>query len=163
MKPGRIRGTQTSLRSVCEGLASILLGPETQESGRNDGSAERAYCVARHTCGTGSLFSDGDWQLLPGPWAGFGSEVEWLAGTAAAARLDQHVMSYAGASTIGVIRGRWNPASVFKNGSPHIPTGSAHLRRLDGRPLLWPSADTGLRIDRPRLTLARRAATPCSP
>ena len=58
MKPGRIRGTQTGLRSVCEGLASILLGPETQETGRNDWSPARACCVARHTCGTGSLFSD---------------------------------------------------------------------------------------------------------
>ncbi len=45
---------------MCEGLASILLGPETGESGRNDWSPERAYCVVRHTCVTSSLFSDGD-------------------------------------------------------------------------------------------------------
>jgi hypothetical protein len=41
------------------------------------------------------------WRLLgmhPGPWAGVAPEVEWLASTAAAARSDQHVMSYVGAS-----------------------------------------------------------------
>ena len=106
MKPGRIRGTQTGLRSVCEGLASILLGPETQETGRNDGAPARACCAVRHNCATSSLFSNGDCggctQVL-GPEA---AQTEDSLLAAAAARAGSHVLSHAGASNMRGFQGR---------------------------------------------------------